>query len=347
MVKDQKSVIAGMRMAFIAGMRKANMEGSSGPPTLEDEGVDEVLPEYPYADIVKATGNFSRESRLGRGTYAKVYHGTLRDAKKVAMKVLDMPEEGGFIKEVEVLSSFRHKNLVTLLGFARNHSQRILVYELMTGGDLEMRLAQSTAGEKPFLWDHRVRASVDAACGLKHLHKSNKDIKAFHRDIKCANILLDRDGVAKLGDFGLAVLSFRDTRKVKLTAGTQGYACPVYAEQGVVTEKSEIYSFGMVLLELLTAIPPAWCEKRADGQEVMRYLVHLLGSDVNAAAATADAKALWPPPVALQVARLAFNCKERDPEVRPDADTVLKSLQLLQGQAKGRTRGAFAPAGGA
>ncbi|CAE7886868.1 unnamed protein product [Symbiodinium microadriaticum] len=133
---------------------------------------------------------------------------------------------------------FRHPNLVTLMGFARNGNQRFLVYELMEGGDLFNRIYDSRKGRKEFAWRDRLCVAFDAACGLSHLHFQTP--KVFHRDIKSMNILLSRSGTAKVADFGLATISKkRGAHRTGSLAGTPGYMCPIYEKTCVITERSE------------------------------------------------------------------------------------------------------------
>merc|ERR1719161_3012680 len=219
--------------------------------------------EFKFAEIAEATGNFAPHRVLGSGSHGAVYHAQLKDGTEAAVKRLELPEEGGFEKEVRVLSKFRHPNLVLLLGFAAQDNERYLVYEYLPGGDVSTRL---THKNPPLLWNERLQVASDASSGLCHLLCATP--QAFHRDIKTPNILLDRHGIAKVADFGLAAVSAtgRQHKVAGDRAGTFGYACPTYIETGVVSEASEVYSFGMVMVELLTARPPAYMGYDASGQ---------------------------------------------------------------------------------
>merc|ERR1719356_736772 len=139
------------------------------------------------------------------------------------------------------------------MGFARHGRERYLVYELLSGGDVNNKLNKDPS----FTWRKRLSVVLDAALGLSHLHGSRPQV--FHRDVKTQNILMDRNGTGKVADFGLACLAQPNQRSlaVSQTSGTIGYADPLYIRTGVVTEKSEVYSLGMVLLEVLTGRPPA------------------------------------------------------------------------------------------
>eukprot|EP00440_Ansanella_granifera_P054883 gb/GFBE01059495.1/.p1 GENE.gb/GFBE01059495.1/~~gb/GFBE01059495.1/.p1 ORF type:complete len:912 (+),score=193.57 gb/GFBE01059495.1/:1-2736(+) len=293
-----------------------------------DATLNQISLEYSHSELQQATRNFHDSHRLGYGSFGGVFKGIQRDGTEVAIKVLDVPEEAGFEEEVRVLSKFRHPNLVILMGFAKNGPQRFLVYELLAGGDLFKRLQKCAVENVPFTWKQRVSAAFDAACGLSHLH--NATPKVFHRDIKCPNILLDRNGTAKMADFGLACCSHAKEQKVEQAAGTVGYACPHYVNRGVVTEGSEVYSFGIVLLELLTAAQPAYLAQAPDGSEQYQFLVTHLANDVRIAVQMADAKAQYPSEIATELASLGLRCTEYVEELRPHFAEVVGVLRTLR-----------------
>lgn len=210
------------------------------------------------------------------------------------------------------------------MGFAVNGSQRLLVYEYLSGGDVSRRLQKCARDGLSFTAVQRLSVALDAACGLSHLHNANP--KVFHRDIKTANILLDRNGGAKMADFGLACLSRSSEHKVKQASGTIGYACPYYIQRGVVTEGSEVYSFGMVLIELLCNAPPA-CSGPNPGE--ILYLVNHLQGSVSRCAGMADPKAGWSQAGATKVAELAMNCVSMTEQSRPKFVQIVKQLRAL------------------
>mmetsp|Transcript_129879 Transcript_129879/g.225749 ORF Transcript_129879/g.225749 Transcript_129879/m.225749 type:complete len:954 (-) Transcript_129879:292-3153(-) len=300
------------------------------PPArvYDDSSLNQLSLEYSHTELVEATKNFDSSHQLGHGSYGGVFRGIQKDGTEVAIKVLDVPEEAGFEEEVKVLSKFRHPNLVILMGFARQESKRFLIYELLAGGDVYRRLQRSCTENVPFNWRGRVSAAFDASCGLSHLHHATP--KVFHRDIKSPNILLDRNGTAKMADFGLACLSNHATHKVKQPSGTVGYACPYYVQRGVVDEGSEVYSFGIVLLELLTASPPAYLAFGADGNQHYQFLVSHINNDARVGVAMADVKASWPQHVASQVIELALRCTQMQEELRPGFAEVVNLLRVLR-----------------
>ena len=289
------------------------------PPT--DANLNSISLEYPYDEIVRATKNFAPSYLLGRGSYGAVFRGVLKDGTEVAIKVLNNPKDSGFKEEVLVLSKFRHPNLVILMGFSRNGRDRYLVYELLPGGDLCSRLQKDLG----FDWRKRMNACLDAALGLSHLH--NASPKVFHRDIKTQNILLDRNGSAKMADFGLALLvAPRAGVKVEQCSGTLGYADPLYISSSVVTERSEVYSLGMVLLEVLTAKPPA-IQNPANGQ--VQYVYNHLRGEPRNVMSMIQWRAGWPPEVAQRVAKLALACIDKTESQRPVFIDVVARLRDL------------------
>jgi len=288
------------------------------PPS--DANLNHISQEYSYGDLHGATGGFSSASRLGEGSYGSVHFGTLRDGTEVAIKKLARPKEGGFREEVEVLSRFRHPNLVILMGFARREKERYLVYEHLPGGDLCAKLQKDSAS---FGWRWRLSVALDAALGLSHLHNSRPQV--FHRDVKTQNILLDRNGTGKMGDFGLALLAQPNSSALMVTeaAGTIGYTDPLYIRTGVVTERSEVYSFGMVLLEILTARPPALMH--ISGR--VEYQFDHLEGHIGRLHPMVDRHASWPSELVDSCGRFGFRCISGQEIARPTFVEIVGALR--------------------
>ncbi|GMJ12791.1 hypothetical protein like AT1G11050 [Hibiscus trionum] len=248
--------------------------GSSGPnfDDLEEKGFRTRLRPntgsiwFKLHDLEKATDNFSKKNFIGRGGFGFVFKGVLPDGTVVAVKrILESEFQGDveFCNEVEIISNLKHRNLVPLRGCCmidedeienngnENRSQRYLVYDYMSNGNLDDHLFPSKTGSKPLSWPQRKNIILDVAKGLAYLHYGVKPA-IYHRDIKATNILLDADMRARVSDFGLAKQSREgQSHLTTRVAGTHGYLAPEYALYGQLTEKSDVYSFGVVVLEIM------------------------------------------------------------------------------------------------
>ncbi|KAK1416506.1 hypothetical protein QVD17_32297 [Tagetes erecta] len=215
-----------------------------------------VANSFTFRELAVATQNFKETNLIGEGGFGSVYKGRLESGKVVAVKQLNLNGVQGnqeFIVEVLMLSLLRHSNLVTLIGYCTDGDQRLLVYEYMPLGSLENHLFDLEPDQEPLDWHTRLKIAVGAARGLEYLHcKANPPV--IYRDLKSSNILLDNDFKPKLSDFGLAKLGpvGDNTHVSTRVMGTYGYCAPDYAMSGKLTIKSDIYSFGVVLLELIT-----------------------------------------------------------------------------------------------
>ncbi|KAK0597926.1 hypothetical protein LWI29_029978 [Acer saccharum] len=207
--------------------------------------------QFSYSDILKITDNFNKT--LGKGGFGTVYYGTC-DQMEVAVKILSKLSAQGFQQfeaEVELLMRVHHRNLVSLVGYCDEDNEMALVYEYMENGDLREHLSDSSANV--LSWEGRLRIAVEAAQGLECLHNGCKP-PIIHRDVKSTNILLNENFQAKLADFGLSK-SFptdNNTHVSTVVAGTPGYLDPEYYISNRLTEKSDVFSFGVVLLEIIT-----------------------------------------------------------------------------------------------
>ncbi|GFP78968.1 serine/threonine-protein kinase cdl1 [Phtheirospermum japonicum] len=216
-----------------------------------------VARSFTFKELATATKNFREANLIGEGGFGSVYKGCLEESGLiVAIKQLNLDGLQGnqeFIVEVLMLSLLHHPNLVNLIGYCTDGDQRLLVYEFMSMGSLENHLFDLEPGQMPLSWSTRLKIAVGAARGLEYLHcKANPPV--IYRDLKSSNILLDNDYNVKLSDFGLAKLGpvGDNTHVSTRVMGTYGYCAPEYAMSGKLTLKSDIYSFGVVLLELIT-----------------------------------------------------------------------------------------------
>eukprot|EP00930_Biecheleria_cincta_P065674 TRINITY_DN5152_c0_g2_i1.p1 TRINITY_DN5152_c0_g2~~TRINITY_DN5152_c0_g2_i1.p1 ORF type:complete len:1208 (+),score=190.15 TRINITY_DN5152_c0_g2_i1:469-3624(+) len=300
--------------------------------------------EYSHSDLVAATQSWSASRKVGSGKHGAVFKGELKDGSEVAVKAIDLaavvgagdaPEDAGFDEEVVMLSKFRHPNLVTLLGWGSHGSFRYLVYELLSGGDLFRRLHKSRAARdsRPFKWNERLSVCLDAATGLSHMHNSTP--KAFHRDIKSANILLDKHGTAKMADFGLSCSSSHagaDHVDVRYASGTPGYRCPLYERTGRVSEATEAYSFSMVMLEVLLGLDPSAANPKVSGGLIFPIQEAVSpskpGAEERCMRALDKTAANWPLASAREFAQMALRGTDiQDEKRRPPFVEIVRMLR--------------------
>ncbi|KAK7247408.1 hypothetical protein RIF29_42291 [Crotalaria pallida] len=214
------------------------------------------LKRFAWRELQIATDNFSEKNVLGQGGFGKVYKGVLADNTKVAVKRLtDYESPGGdaaFQREVEMISVAVHRNLLRLIGFCTTPTERLLVYPFMQNLSVAYRLREIKPGEPVLDWPTRKRVALGTARGLEYLHE-HCNPKIIHRDVKAANVLLDEDFEAVVGDFGLAKLV--DVRKTNVTTqvrGTMGHIAPEYLSTGKSSERTDVFGYGIMLLELVT-----------------------------------------------------------------------------------------------
>nr|GEU72545.1 G-type lectin S-receptor-like serine/threonine-protein kinase SD2-5 [Tanacetum cinerariifolium] len=206
---------------------------------------------FTYTDLQKATDNFSKI--LGRGGFGSVYEGVLKDGTQLAVKQLEGIGQGKkeFRAEVSIIGGIHHHHLVRLKGFCAEGAHRLLVYEYMANGSLDRWIFKKNKTEFLLDWDTRYNIAVGTAKGLAYLHE-DCDVKIVHCDIKPENVLLDANFRAKVSDFGLAKLMTREQSHVFTTMrGTRGYLAPEWITSYAISEKSDVYSYGMVLLEII------------------------------------------------------------------------------------------------
>lgn len=339
-------------------MGYGNQLHPAGPPSLAQEvsqtwrGVEElraISVEFPHADLQAATQNFSASRLLGKGAFGAVYKGEMRDGSLMAVKLIDLKALGGesvasgFEDEIATLSKFRHANLITLMGWGRHDMSRFLIYEFLSGGDVIGRLEKcKTQGGKPFPCFERFTIALDAATGLAYLH--NAKPHAFHRDIKTANILIGDSG-AKMADFGLSCVAQgkgggQQTGQGQAAGtvmqcvgvcGTPGYICPIYASTGRITEGSEVYSMGIVLLELLLNLLPAVMLNGGGLGFPIRDLVRPEEPmAMQRALSAVDRSGAYPPEASGQLAQLALQCINYSDVTRPKFNDVCKALRSIK-----------------
>nr|XP_043607746.1 receptor-like protein kinase HERK 1 isoform X3 [Erigeron canadensis] len=292
----------------------------------------------PFGDIKEATKNFT--TIIGKGGYGLVYKGELLLNGKltsVAIKRLDGNNISGqgfkeFLTEIQLLTRYKHPNLIALIGFCDQDNEKILIYEHAEHGSLDKYLTTAENRSK-LTWKQRINICVNAARGLNFLHSEvARNERVIHRDIKCANILLDRNWKAMVSDLGLSKLgraNEKDTYLITNASGTHGYCDPVYISSGILTKESDVYSFGVVLFEVLCGrlcfinvnnehrfLPPLaqrYCKLGKIDEIMDPVLKNQIDSDsLN------------------KFSKIAFQCLQNNRKRRPSMSMVVKKLEELE-----------------
>lgn len=292
---------------------------------------------FTFKQLHSATGGFSKSNVIGHGGFGLVYRGVLNDGRKVAIKFMDQAGKQGeeeFKVEVELLSRLHSPYLLALLGYCSDSNHKLLVYEFMANGGLQEHLypvSNSIITPVKLDWETRLRIALEAAKGLEYLHE-HVSPPVIHRDFKSSNILLDKKFHAKVSDFGLAKLGpdraggHVSTRVL----GTQGYVAPEYALTGHLTTKSDVYSYGVVLLELLTGRVPVDM-KRPPGEGVLVSWALPLLTDREKVVKIMDPslEGQYSMKEVVQVAAIAAMCVQPEADYRPLMADVVQSLVPL------------------
>ncbi|KAL1541201.1 putative serine/threonine-protein kinase pix13 [Salvia divinorum] len=299
---------------------------------------------FTFAELRAATRNFRSDTVVGEGGFGKVYKGWL-DSKSgstvVAVKKLNSESLQGFQEwqsEVNFLGKLSHRNLVKLLGYCWDDTELLLVYEFMQKGSLENHLFGRGAAVQPLPWDTRLKILIGAARGLAFLHASDR--KVIYRDFKASNILLDSSYHAKLSDFGLAKLGPTASKSHVSTQvmGTYGYAAPEYVATGHLYVKSDVYGFGVVLVEMLTGLRALDTNRPEKQHNLVDWIKPSL-QDRRKLKGVMDShlEGRYPSRSALQISHLALNCIESDPKNRPSMQEIVETLEEIE-TAKERPR---------
>ncbi|XP_057514021.1 probable serine/threonine-protein kinase PBL18 [Actinidia eriantha] len=317
-----------------------------------DSGViqlEESCRPFSLAEILTATNDFDDALAIGIGGFGKVYKGSINNGTTtVAIKRLKAESKQGekeFWTEVNMLSKLRHAHLVALIGYCNDSQEMILVYEYIARGNLADHLYKSRdesgTNISPLLWEQRIKICIGAALGLNYLHTGTHK-SYIHRDVKTTNILLNENLVAKVSDFGLSKgttsqLTSHVSTDVK---GTWGYLDPDYIFTKRLTTKSDVYAFGVMLLEVLCGRPPVdinlkeeeislilWAQQCIKKGKLHKLIDPSLGTQIT-------------PRSLKYFVELAHSCLHQNPKARPSMALVIGSLQLvLASQQKGRTEG--------
>ncbi|KAK1419994.1 hypothetical protein QVD17_29485 [Tagetes erecta] len=313
---------------YIQKKRKGSYDAKKLAKMLNDVNLN-----FKYSTVEKATGNWDENNKLGQGGFGTVYKGVLSDGREIAVKRLFFNNKfraADFYNEVNMISSVQHKNLVRLLGCSCSGPESILIYEYLPNMSLDHFIFDATKGRN-LNWEKRHNIIIGTAEGLVYLHENTK-CRIIHRDIKAANILLDLRLRAKIADFGLA-RSFQDDKSHISTAiaGTLGYMAPEYLAHGQLTEKADVYSFGVLVLEVVTGIE----NNKSKNTEYTDSLVAIAWNHFQ----QNKAEEIFDPNLmmhlythtnyqkeAIKAIQVGLLCTQEDPSLRPSMSTVLKML---------------------
>ncbi|KAG5125101.1 hypothetical protein JHK82_031838 [Glycine max] len=285
---------------------------------------------FTYGELSFATNNFSISAQVGQGGYGKVYKGVLSDGTVVAIKRAQegsLQGEKEFLTEISLLSRLHHRNLVSLIGYCDEEGEQMLVYEFMSNGTLRDHL--SVTAKDPLTFAMRLKIALGAAKGLMYLH-TEADPPIFHRDVKASNILLDSKFSTKVADFGLSRLApVPDMEGVvpghvsTVVKGTPGYLDPEYFLTHKLTDKSDVYSLGVVFLELLTGMHPISHGKNIVREVNVAYQSGVIFSIIDGRMGS------YPSEHVEKFLTLAMKCCEDEPEARPSMTEVVRELENI------------------
>ncbi|KAL5545715.1 hypothetical protein UlMin_005402, partial [Ulmus minor] len=289
------------------------------------------LKRFARRELQIATDNFNEKNVIGKGGFGKVYKGRLSNSTLVAVKRFTDYKTGGdatFQREVEMISVTDHRNILRLIGFCTTPTERFLVYPFMPNLSVANRLREIKPGDAVLDWLTRKRVALGTARGLEYLHE-HCNPKIIHRDVKAANVLLDEDFEAVVGDFGLAKLV--DVRKTNVTTqvrGTLGHVAPEYMSTGKASEKTDVFGYGIMLLELLTGLRTVDYSRMDEGGVLLLDHVKKLEREKRLAAVVDhNLKNDYDIQEVEMIIRIALLCAQKSPQNRPAMSDVVRMLE--------------------
>ncbi|KAL6570542.1 hypothetical protein OROGR_000092 [Orobanche gracilis] len=308
--------------------------GGKNDEDNELRGLDLQTGYFSLRQLKAATNNFDIANKIGEGGFGPVYKGVLPDGTVIAVKQLSSKSKQGnreFVNEIGMISALQHPNLVKLFGCCIQGNQLLLIYEYLENNSLARALFGRADQKLNLDWSTRKKICMGIAKGLAYLHEESR-LKIVHRDIKATNVLLDKDLNAKISDFGLAKLDEEENTHISTRiAGTIGYMAPEYAMRGYLTDKADVYSFGIVALEIAsgrsnTNYRPKeefvylldWAYVLQEQGNLLDLVDPSLGSDYSKSEA-------------LRMLNLSLLCANPSPTLRPSMSSV---VSMLEGKTK-------------
>ncbi|KAH9779336.1 putative leucine-rich repeat receptor-like serine/threonine-protein kinase [Citrus sinensis] len=300
--------------------------------TLERElrGVDLHTASFTLKQIKAATNNFAPDNKIGEGGFGPVYKGLLADGTVIAVKQLSSKSKQGnreFINEIGMISALQHPNLVKLYGCCMEGNQLSLIYEYLENNSLARAMFGPEEHRLKLDWPTRRRICLGIARGLAYLHGESR-IKIVHRDIKATNVLLDKDLNPKISDFGLAKLDEEDDTHISTrVAGTIGYMAPEYATRGHLTEKADVYSFGIVALEIVSGRSNVFSRTKEDKIYLLDWALVLKEQGNLMELVDTDLGSNFDKEQLMVMINVALLCASASPTNRPSMSSVLSMLE--------------------
>ncbi|XP_028772696.1 probable LRR receptor-like serine/threonine-protein kinase At1g53430 [Neltuma alba] len=342
--RNEKGFSAGAVVGIVVGLcaflilvlliilRKNGFLDRKDSQDIDLKGLDLKTGIFTLKEINAATNNFNADNKIGEGGFGPVYKGILKDGRIIAVKQLSAKSRQGnreFLNEIGMIFALQHPCLVKIYGCCVEGDQLLLIYEFMDNNSLAYALLGPEELQIKLEWPTRHKICVGIARGLAYLHEESR-FKIVHRDIKATNVLLDKDLNPKISDFGLAKLYEEENTHISTRiAGTRGYMAPEYAMHGYLTKKADVYSFGIVALEIISGKVNTtqksedecfylrdWAHQLKDGGNLMDLVDPKLGEDFNREEI-------------MTVIDMALQCTENSPKLRP---TMSKVLSILEGR---------------
>uniref|UniRef100_M1CSF9 non-specific serine/threonine protein kinase n=1 Tax=Solanum tuberosum TaxID=4113 RepID=M1CSF9_SOLTU len=317
-------------IVLFALWKKGIFGGKNNEEELELRALDLQTGHFRLRQIKAATNNFDPANKIGEGGFGPVYKGVLSDGAVIAVKQLSSKSKQGnreFVNEIGMISALQHPNLVKLYGCCIEGNQLLVIYEYMENNCLARALFGRDDQRLNLDWATRKRICSGIAKGLAYLHEESR-LKIVHRDIKCTNVLLDKDLNAKISDFGLAKLDEEENTHISTRiAGTVGYMAPEYATRGYLTDKADVYSFGVVALEIVSGKSNTNYRPKEEFVYLLDWAYVLQEQGNLLELVDSHLGSNYSKKEAMQMINISLLCTNLSPTLRPSMSSVVSMLE--------------------